>query len=67
MLGMKKKQKAVVEALKKDAAAVKEFLISLQNNHEQTFSDEEKQALEAIDKYLENLGVFFSGFEKGLK
>jgi|HigsolmetaAR204D_1030405.scaffolds.fasta_scaffold01825_15 hypothetical protein len=67
MLGRKKKQKAVVEALKKDSAAVKEFLLSLKVNHEQTFSDEEKQALEAIDKYLENLGIFFAGFEKGLR
>lgn len=67
MFKAKKKQKEVLEAMQKDTAAIKEYLVQLRNTHAQAFSEEEKQALEAIDTFLDNLNVWFSGFKQGLR
>ncbi len=63
----KKKQKEICEAYQKDAQVIQEFLKVLQQNHEQHFSEEEKQALVSIDQYLSNVNIWFAGFKKGLK
>lgn len=67
MLNTKKQQKKIVEAFKKDTAAVKDFLQQLKSDHVQTFSEEENKALDAIDRYFTNLDTWFSGFANGLR